>query len=178
MSLPTTLWGIIGNPLFPTSSTNPTATVYQTAPGPNTTTPSSADGPVLGNFAILLDGTFVQFLQASGSIASNAACRLTLPWQSVFQVQATSAVGQICMAVNDRSQAALSANYCTFFTLRGLAFPLVAASVAAGAIVAPSGTAGTLYAATVGTDGQWTMENTVVVPGGGAALSPVYLQAG
>jgi hypothetical protein len=122
----------------------------------------------------LLDGTFVQFLQASAIIAANLACQITNPWQLLYQVKPTAAVGNIMMAVNDRSQASMSANYCTWFTRYGLAFPKTLNGTAAGAIVAPSTVSGQLYTATVGTDGQWNLENTVLV-GGSPAASPVFI---
>lgn len=171
MSLPTSNWGNIGSG-FPVVSPNG-ADVYTTPPGPSTSVPGSANGPILGNYTILADGTAVQFLKALGAIALNAACRVS-SWPNAYVVQPTSAINQECIAVNDRGLTVLSANYCTWFTRKGLAYPLTAAAVAAGAIVAPSSVSGTLYAATAGTDLQSNMVNTVVV-GGAAAASPVLI---
>lgn len=174
--LNTTQGGILGDPRYATSSTNPTADVFPNVTGiPTSTTPASSEGTAqLGNGTWLLDMTFVQFLQAQTIIAQSAACKIFNPWLLKYQVVATAAVGDLVMAVNDRSGQGLVANNCTWFTRSGLAFPLTAATTAAGAIVAASPTAGRLYAATVGTDGQWAMENSVLV-GGSAAASPVFM---
>lgn len=174
MPWPTTSWGGQGNPLYPTTSTNPAAEVYPSVPGVTTTTPNSADGPAPGNISILADGTFIQFLIAAATIAANVACITSGVWQNTFKVTPCTAINQLVMAINDRTGVSVTVNQCTWFTTRGLAFPLVAASVAANKIVASSGTAGVLYAATPGTDLQSSMWNTVVV-GGAQAASPVYL---
>lgn len=175
MALPTSQWGNTGVNLFASiAAGNFSADVYSTAPGPTTTTPGSADGPILGNYQTLADGTFVQFLQASGTIAAYAAVKPTLPWQLAYQVSATGAANDFVIAANDRSFAALSANNCTWFTLRGLAFPLVAASVSTVRVAQTDTTAGTLKAAVAGTNFQSNLYNTVAVGSGGAAASPVY----
>ena len=170
MTLPTSLWGNFGNTLY---TGFPTADVYSVLPGPTTTTPGSSDGPHLGDWGVLEDGTEIQFLQTVATTANYAACKASV-WKNAYEVTPTTAVGNICYAVNDRAGQSLTANYYTWFTKRGLAFPLVAASVGAAAVVAPSSTGGTLYAATVGTDGQWNLQNTVAV-GGTAASSPVLI---
>jgi hypothetical protein len=170
MPFPTTQWGNVGNP----AAATPTyADVYTTAPGPNATTPNSADGPVLGNFQTLADGTEIQFLQAVGAIAKNASCVLS-SWQNAFVVAQTTAATQLAIAVNDRGNTILAASYCTWFTREGLAFPLVAASTAANAALAPSATAGVLAITVPGTTNQANIVNAVVV-GGSQAVSPAII---
>jgi hypothetical protein len=173
MAFPTTQWGNIGNTL---ASTQVSADVYTAIPGQNATTPGSADGPILGNFQLLADGTFVQFLQALATFNKNLAGKVATAtaWQNNFVTIPTAAANDLVICINDRSLANLTNTYCSWFTLRGLTFAQTAASVAAGKIVAASGTAGTLYGATAGTDLQGNMVNTVVV-GGSAAVSPVYI---
>ncbi len=173
MAFPTSQWGNIGNTL---AATQVGADVYTTIPGPSASTPGSADGPVLGNFQVLADGTFIQFLQATATFNKNLAGKVATAtaWQNNFVTIPTAAANDLVICINDRGLTNLSASYCTWFTMRGLAFAQTAASVAAGKIVAASGTAGTLYGATAGTDLQGNMVNTVVV-GGSAAVSPVYI---
>ena len=174
MSLPTTLWGNLYD-------------VYTTIPGPTSSNPSASDGPVLGNSAILADGSQVQFMQfvTSTSTAANAALE-TSGNGNLYKVTATTGTNTLCIAVNDLSGGSatnnntatsggiVTVNYCAWVKRKGLAFPLVAASVGAAAIVAPSGTAGVLYAATAGTDLQGNIVNTVVV-GGSQAVSPCFM---
>lgn len=178
MSFPTTQWGNVGNTLQAFSSTNPSADVYTAIPGPSATTPGSASSPVLGNFQILADGTFVQFLQTLATFNKALVGKInttTTFWQNNFVVIPTAGVNELAMCVNDRSNTNLASASCTWFTLRGLTFAQVAASTATNKILAASATAGTLYAATAGTDLQGsTFTNTVVV-GGSAAPSPVYM---
>lgn len=172
MSVPTSQWGSVGTG---TPVANPNgALVFQTPPGPNTTTPGSSNGPNLGDYQYLTDGTRVQFLKALGAVALNAACKISTWANGAFTVTPTAAINKLVVAVNDRGLTVLAANYCTWFTVKGLAYPLVAASVAADTIVAASAVSGTLYAATAGTDLQGNMVNTVVV-GGAAAASPVFI---
>jgi hypothetical protein len=168
MPFPTTQWGNQG------TLNGIGADVYSTLPGPSASVPGSADGPVLGNFTVLADGSAVQFLQTVATTAANVACQISA-WQNVYQVTPTTAINQLVVAVNDLALQSLTANYFTWFKVRGLAFPLVASATAAKAIVASSATAGTLYAATAGTDLQGDMVNTALV-GGSAAASPVYMQ--
>lgn len=174
MSSPTSMWGNYGNPLYATTLQNPTADIYPNVPGVTTTTPNSTDGPPLGQNVVLPDGTFTQFLQAVGTLAASAACIISGAWQNNFVVTPLTAINQLVVGVNDRGGAALAANNCTWFTTRGLAFPLTAATTAAGKIVASSAVSGTLYGATPGTDMQGNMVNTVLV-GGSVAASPVYI---
>lgn len=175
MALPTTQWGNVGNTLQAFTAQNPSADVYLSIPGPNATTPGSSDGPVLGNFQCLADGTFVQFLQATATFNKQLAGKVATAtaWQSNFVTIPTAAANDLIVCINDRGGQNLAPLSCTWFTMRGLAFCQVAASVAAGKIVASSGTTGVLYGATAGTDLQGSIVNTVVV-GGAQALSPVY----
>lgn len=178
MPFPTTQWGNIGNTLQAFGASNPGADVYAAIPGPSATVPGSADGPVLGNFQLLADGTCVQFLQAVASTAKSAALIISV-WKNVFQVTPSTSINQLVIAVNDRSNTVLStlfstANYgCSWFTVKGLAFILTAASVNAQTIVASSSTTGVVYGATAGTDLQSNMVNTVTTTG--AAISPVFI---
>lgn len=174
MSFPTTQWGNVGNTL---ASTQVSADIYPIVPGPSATVPGSADGPVLGNFQILADGTFIQFLQVTATFNKNLAGKVATAtaWQNNFATIPTAAANDMVVCINDRGLANLASANCTWFTMRGLTFAQTAASVAAGRIVASSGTAGTLYGATAGTDLQGDMVNTVVV-GGSAAVSPVYMK--
>lgn len=177
MSFPTTQWGNVGNTLQAFSGTNPSADNYLSIPGPSATVPGSASSPVLGNFVYAADGTFIQFLQVLATFNKNLVGKInttTTFWQNNFVVIPTAGVNELVMCVNDRSNVNMASASCSWFTLRGLAFAQTAASVATNKIVAASATAGTLYAATAGTDLQGTMTNTVVV-GGSAASSPVYM---
>lgn len=165
MPLPTSTIGNVGNPL---DSNNKGADVYTSVP-----TVGSGEGPALGEHQILADGTFIQFLKAVATTAANLAVMISA-WQSVFQVTPTTATGQGVLGVNDRSLSSLSNGYCTWFTLRGLAFPKVKANVAAQAPVGSSATSGTLDTASAANTGDRVMINTVVV-GGADAVSPVYI---
>lgn len=170
---------------FPTASWGNSYDVYTAIPGPTSTSPGSSDGPTLGNFSILADYSVIQFLQFVGATnPANAAMKIST-WTD-YKITPTTAVNNIAVAVNDlaggsatnpnsaTSGAAVTQNYCAWAKIKGLAFPLCAASVGAGAAVAPSATAGVLYAVTVGTDIQANIVNTVVV-GGAQAVSPVYI---
>lgn len=134
-------------------------------------------GIILGWTVRLADGTVIRALAPGGSIALNAACKVSTATAGTTDttVIATTAVGNICVAVNDRSVLALTtANcYATYFTTGGVCKPLVASGVTNGAIVAPSSSAGTLYGATVGTDGQWNIEALANVVSGPAATACV-----
>jgi len=169
MSLPTTQWGNTG------VISGTTADIYSTLPGPTSSTPGSADGPVLGNYQILADGSAIQFLKFTATTTQYKACQVGAAWQNAYDVTPTTAANQACIAVNDLAgSTTITANYYTWGKVKGLAFPLVAASVAAGAVVAPSATSGTLYAATAGTDLQSNIVNTIVV-GASAASSPCLI---
>lgn len=173
MSFPTTQWGNVGNTL---ASTQISADIYTSIPGPSATVPGSADGPVLGNFQWLPDGTFIQFLQATATFNKNLVGKVATAtaWQNNFVTIPTAAANDLVICVNDRGLANLVALSCTWFTMRGLAFAQTLNAVAAGKIVAASGVAGQLYGATAGTDLQGNMVNTVLV-GGAPASSPVYM---
>lgn len=173
MSFPTTIWGNSYD-------------IYTAVPGPTSSSPGSSDGPVLGNIGILADGTFIQFLQFVGATnPANAAMKISTSFVN-YKVTPTTATSDLCIAVNDlsggsasnphsaTSGAAVTQNYCAWATVRGLGFPLTIAAVAAGAVVAPSATAGTLDTAVAATHLQGNLVNTVVV-GGSNAASPVYL---
>jgi hypothetical protein len=173
MPFPTTQWGNIGNTL---AATQVSCDVYTAIPGPSATTPGSASSPVLGNFQLLADGTFVQFLQATATFNKSLAGKVATAtaWQNNFVTIPTAAANDLVICINDRALANLAASSCAWFTERGLAFPLTLNGVAAGKIVAASGVAGQLYGATAGTDLQGNMVNTVLV-GGSPAASPVYM---
>jgi hypothetical protein len=170
MPFPTTQWGNIGNPL---DSSATTADVYSTRPGPSATTPGSANGPVLGNLQILADGTFVQFLKTVATTTYNQALSFS-DWESEFQVTPTS-TNDFVVAVNDRAgSTTITANYFSWFTVKGLAFALCEANVPARDVVAAGATAGVLAAAVAATHLQGNIANTVVV-GGAQAASPVFI---
>lgn len=177
MAFPTTQIGNIGNTLQAFTAQNPSADVYLSLPGPSATVPGSASTPVIGNFSILADGTFVQFLQALATFNKGLVGKVATAtaWQNNFVTIPTAAVNDLVICVNDRCNQNLAANSCTWFTLRGLAFAQTLNAVAAGKIVAASGVAGQLYGATAGTDNQGDIVNTVLV-GGSAAISPVYMK--
>ena len=175
MSLPTSIWGN-------------TYDVYTSVPGPTSTSPGGSNGPVLGNSAILADGSVIQFLQLVGATnPANAALKISV-W-TTYKVTPTTATNDLCMAVNDlaggsasnpnsaTSGAAVTQNYCAWVKKGGLAFPLVAASVGAEDVLAPSATAGVLETAVAATHFQSNIVNTVVV-GGAQAVSPVYIMVG
>lgn len=178
MSFPTSQWGNSGYTLgFPTAQTQvQQADAYSVYPGQSATVPSAGAGPLVGNYTLLPDGTQVQFLQATATFNKNLAGKIATAtvWQNNFATIPTAAANDLVICVNDRSALNLTANYYSWFTVKGLAFAQTAASVAAGKIVASSATAGTLYGATAGTDLQGTIVNTVVV-GGSAAVSPVLM---
>lgn len=169
MPFPTTQWGNIGNPL---NSSAPTADIYSTQPGPSASVPGSANGPVLGNYQILADGTAVQFLKTTATTPINSAMT-TNTWTS-FQVTPTTGVNQGVVAANDRtSSTSVTANYYTWFTVRGLAYILCKATLAKNAMASSSATGGTLDGTAVGSY-QGNLVNTILV-GGSDAASPVLI---
>jgi hypothetical protein len=174
MPFPTAQWGNQG------TLGSLGADVYSSLPGPSASTPGSADGPVLGNFSLLADGSAVQFLQAYASTPLNSAMYIQT-WQTNYQVRPTTAANQMVVAVNDLSLVAMTTAYstnfygCTWFKVKGLAFPLVNATVAANIFVASSTEVGTLAAVVVGTDIQANIVNTVLV-GASDAASPCFIQ--
>jgi hypothetical protein len=178
MPFPTTSWGNQGATLgFPTALTSAQqAYVVNGLPGPTASLPGSTDGPQIGGYTLLPDGTYVQFLQAGAGVASGNVCKIStaVAWQNNFTVINTAAANDGAVAVNDRAGIALLTNYCTYFTRQGLAFALTLNAVAAGKIVAASGVAGQLYGATAGTDLQAFGVNTVLV-GASPAASPVLI---
>lgn len=178
MSVPTSTWGNTGYTLgFPTALTQTQqATSWSSFPGPTATVPGSSDGPPLGQAIILPDYTTVQALVAGATTAFSLATKVStaVAWQNNFTVIPTAAANDLVVAINDRSGISLSANYFTWFTIKGLAFPLTLNATAAGKIVAASGVSGQLYGATAGTDLQGTMVNTVLV-GASPAASPVLM---
>jgi hypothetical protein len=145
-------------------------------------------GVQLGDTFELGDGTRLQLLQASGSIAANAACTSTVvttgsPWV----VAATSATLQSVVAVNDRSGAtglvqrgtdlagvALTTGQVAFFTVKGLCKPKIAASQTANEFLASTATAGTLTGAVAGTDPPNTIELLTSTTTAAPALSIIH----
>jgi hypothetical protein len=125
-------------------------------------------------------------LTTTTSTGANYVLQVGAAWLTSYEMKATSAINQLVIGVNDvsggsatnnntaTSGSVVTNNYCAWVKVKGLAFALTAASVGAGAIVASSGTAGELYAATAGTDLQGNIVNTIVV-GGSAAVSPVFI---
>lgn len=171
MSFPTTLWGN-------------TFDIYTAVPGPTASSPSASDGPVLGNAALLADGSliqFVQFVTATSTLANLAVIASTS--FANYKVTASSAANQLVVGVNDlaggsasnqhsaTSGAAVLVNYCAWITRKGLCFPVVKANCAADKILISTVTAGALGPAVAGTDIQGTIVNLVVV-GGADAVSP------
>lgn len=168
MTVPTTAWGNFSD-------------IYTAIPGPTATSPGSSDGPVLGNAFQLSDGTMVQFLQFTGTTTANQACKFGATWATDYKVLPTTATSSPVIAVNDRSGstyptgASVTATYCAWGTVKGLCYPLAAATTAANAFVAASGTAGVVETAVAATHFQGNMVNTVIV-GGSQAASPCYIQ--
>lgn len=174
MSFPTTLWGN-------------TYDVYSTVPGPTASSPGSSDGPVLGNFAILADGTCIQFMQLVTATSTGAYHALKFSGSPAsYLLTDTTAANQQVVAVNDlsggsasnqhsaTSGAAVTHNYCAWVTVRGLCFPLTLNGTAADAFVCSTGTAGQVATVTVGSDIQGNLSNLVLV-GGSPASSPSFL---
>jgi hypothetical protein len=134
----------------------------------------------LGMTEILFDGSFVQFLQFVATTAANKACTVSGN-ATAYTVTPTSAAEQLVQCVNDRCGGGLggtivsvAANDYAWGTIRGISYPLVAASAAANKFVVSSSTSGTLAVYTAGTDIQGNIYNTVVV-GGSAAASPCLI---
>ena len=173
---------------FPTTNCGNTYDVYTTIPGPTASVPNSSDGPVLGNWSLLPDGTAVQFVQfvtatstaANAALIANAAA-LSTNWS--YLVTSASAANQLLVGVNDLSGGSASnphsltsggvvtVNYCAWITVRGVCFPLVKANAAADAILITTSTLGKLDA---GTDAG-NCVNLVLV-GGSDAASPCLLR--
>jgi len=129
-------------------------------------------GMSTGQKVILPNGkecTLVQNSSGGSTIAKNAALVLSLA-SGALTVNATSAANTIATGVNDNANATIPAGSYFFMTERGLMYPLVAASVAAGAIVNPSGTSGTLAAST-GTAAQQTNIQLLAASGTGGATA-------
>lgn len=95
-------------------------------------------------------GRMYELDQVNGNVAANAAVKLDPGVAgAIGQVLATAAATDGFHGVNDQSStpgvgAALVAGNVAWFTILGDAFPLVANATAAGTVVIPSGTAGTL----------------------------------
>ncbi len=174
MSFPTTLWGNLYD-------------IYSAVPGPTSSSPGSSDGPVLGNAALLADGSLVQFFQFVTATTTAANMALVVSGNAnLYKVAASGAVTDLVIAVNDlaggsatnnntsTSGGAVLVNYCAWAKRKGLAFPLVKANVAAGVCVSPTATAGTLDTSVAATHMQAMIGNTVVV-GGSDAVSPCFM---
>jgi len=137
-------------------------------------------GLQLGSTELLFDGSIVQFLQFVASTIAGAAC--TVYGSAInYQVTPTTAALQLVLTCNDRSggglgtgQVTIAANSYAWGTIRGIAYPLVATTIAAGKFLVSTTSTGVLSAFTVGTDIQSNIYNTVTV-GGANAQSPVQI---
>lgn len=101
---------------------------------------------------------------AGGNLALNAACKFK-PVTANYIVQATAAITDTMVGCNDLAGVAILPGQFFWITTKGYCFPLVAAGVAAGTIVAPSAVAGTLAAAAAA--GEQSNISTQFASGGG-----------